>query len=65
MPKFRHMYDFAFSVVSEDPEGKDVTAAMLIAACRARLVVLGSNNQGAEMIEACGLCDTYEEDDHV
>ena len=59
MPRYNHMYDFAFEVLSDHPEGEDVTPAMLIAACRARLNRIEADG-GAEMLLACGLCDTFE-----
>jgi hypothetical protein len=58
MPKYSHAYDFAFEVESDDEEGDDVTAAMLIAACRARLERIEAANDGAEMLEACDCFDT-------
>lgn len=58
--RFNHAFDFAFEVVSSDPDGGDVTPAMLIAACRARLDRIEAENGGKEMLEACDLFDTYQ-----
>ena len=40
MTRYNHAYDVAFSLVSNDPEGKDVTPAMLRAALRRRITQL-------------------------
>lgn len=58
--RFNHAYDFAFEVISNHPEGEDVTPAMLLAACRARLDLIEAEDGGREMLEACGLFDTHE-----
>jgi len=58
--QYNHAYDFAFEVLSNHAEGDDVTPAMLIAACRARLDRIEAENNGAEMLDACGLFDTYQ-----
>lgn len=60
MKKFNHAYDFAFEVISSNEDGEDVTPAMLLKACRARLDAIEAENEGAEMLEACGLFDTME-----
>lgn len=60
MPKFNHMFDFAFTVISEKKDASDVSASMLIAACRKRLATLEAVDGGAEMLEASGLVDTYK-----
>jgi hypothetical protein len=59
MPKFNHMYDIAFTVISNTEDGSDVTPAMLRAALLRRAAELAED----EFIEACGLCDTYEMED--
>jgi hypothetical protein len=59
MTKFNHMYDIAFTVISDTDDGSDVTPAMLRAALLRRAVELAED----EFIEACGLCDTYEMED--
>ena len=56
MTKFNHMYDIAFTVISNTEDGSDVTPAMLRAALLKRAVEIAED----EFIEACGLCDTYE-----
>ena len=66
MPKYNHMYSIAFSVVSDDPDGNDVTAPMLFCALMGRLrrMMESGQNWEAEMLEGCGCPeDTYEEDD--
>ena len=66
MPKFNHAYDFCFEVISEREDGEDVTPAMLIAACRARLNrIEDAADNGAEMLEACNLLDTFKEEGDV
>lgn len=59
MPKWNHAFDFAFEVISEKEDGSDVTPAMLLAACRARLARIEAENGGAEMLEACGRFDSF------
>jgi hypothetical protein len=59
MTKFNHMYDIAFTVISNTEDGSDVTPAMLRAALLKRAAELAED----EFIEACGLCDTYEMED--
>jgi hypothetical protein len=60
MPRYNHAFDFAFEVLSDHPTADDVTPAMLIAACRARLDRIEACNGGAEMLEACDCFDTFE-----
>ena len=60
--KYNHAFDFAFEVISGDERAEDVTAAMMIAALRNRISSIEAENGGAEMLEACGLIDTMEED---
>lgn len=60
MPKYSHAYDFAFEVISNDKDAEDVTAEMLLAACRARLNIIEAEDGGSEMLEACGRFDTME-----
>ena len=58
MSKFNHAFTIAFEVVSNDPEGEDVTADMLRAALEQRIRSLGN----LEWLEACGSpYDTHEE----
>lgn len=56
MPKFNHMYDIAFTIVSEAEDGSDVTPAML----REALLKRAAEMADEDFPEACGLCDTYE-----
>ena len=60
MPRYNHAYDMAFSLVSNDPEGLDVTPAMLRAALLRRIADLDANDQWEEAVGAP--FDTYEED---
>lgn len=55
MPRFNHAYDFAFEVISFDEYGEDVTPAML----RAALIERANRISDEEIIQACGLYDTY------
>lgn len=56
MTTFNHMYDIAFSLVSEKEDASDVTPSMLREAILERVLLLTD----AETLEAFGLCDTYE-----
>jgi len=58
MPKFNHMYDIAFTVISDTEDGSDVTPAMLRAGLEQRIKDVFEDS--GEWFEACGLCDTYE-----
>ena len=60
MSRYNHAYDMAFSLVSNDPEGLDVTPAMLRAALLRRIADLDANDQWEEAVGAP--FDTYEED---
>jgi hypothetical protein len=60
MSKFNHAFDFAVEVISEKDDASDVTPQMLIAALRNRIDRIAAENDGAEMLEACGLFDTSE-----
>ncbi len=61
MPKFNHAFDFAVEVISEKEDSSDVTPKMLIAALRDRIDRLEAEDEGAEMLDACGLLDTQPE----
>jgi hypothetical protein len=64
MSRFNHMYDIAFSVVSEREDGSDVTPTMLRTALLKRIVQLDAEQAYGGWEEACGApCDTYEETD--
>ena len=53
---WNHAYDFAFEVVSQKEDGEDVTAAMLRQACVERIKSISDR----EILEACGLFDSFE-----
>jgi len=58
--KYNHAFDVAFAVVSNDPDGEDVTAEMMRDALLKRVETLMADG---EMIEAVGCpFDTYEEE---
>ncbi len=58
MPKYNHAFDVAFSLVSNDPDGNDITPDMLKAALLKRISDLDA---AEEWKEACGSpWDTYE-----
>ncbi|BCM87770.1 hypothetical protein [Methylobacterium indicum] len=60
-PAYNHQMLLAFSVVSNDRKGKDITPAMLRAALMQRIKDLDENN---EWDEACGPPeDTYKVED--
>jgi hypothetical protein len=63
MPKYNHAITIAFEVVSDHPQGEDITPQQLADACRARIDRIMAVDGGAEMIEACmPPYDTFEED---
>ena len=53
---FNHAFDFAFEATSLRKDGSDVSPQMLREALLARANTLSD----AELLEACGLYDTYE-----
>lgn len=55
---FNHAYDFAFEVVSQKEDASDVTATMLRFECAKRINSLCDD----ELLEACGVFDTMEND---
>lgn len=71
MPRYNHAFDIAFSVISDDPGGDDVTPAMLKEALLKRIADLDASydpanpsDKGGEWLEAVGVpFDTYEEED--
>ena len=68
MPKqYDHAYTIAFSLVSNDPDGADVTNEMLMAAILKRLHDLAVSTQqpgGKCLADACGApYDTFEVED--
>jgi hypothetical protein len=63
MARYNHVYDMAFSVVSDTPDGSDVTQAMLRAALFKRIHDIDAEAEFGGMEQACGgPYDTYEED---
>lgn len=59
--KYNHAVTLAFEVISEDPNGEDITPAMLKEALLQRMVNL---DIGDEWVEAIGApFDTYIEED--
>lgn len=63
MARYNHAYDIAFSVVSNDPEGRDVTPAMFRAALLKRVSELDAEERFGGWEQACGApFDTYQED---
>jgi hypothetical protein len=63
MPRYNHAYDVAFSLVSNDPEGLDVTPAMFRAALLRRIAQIDAEEAHGGWEQACGApFDTYEED---
>lgn len=57
--KYNHAVSLAFEVISDDPNGDDLTPAMLKEALLQRMVDLDNDS---EWLEACGdPFDTYEE----
>jgi len=68
MPKFDHAYTIAFSVISEDENGEDVTHKMLLKALRKRIQELNMSHildpiSGESMLDACETpYDTFEVD---
>jgi len=56
--KYSHMYDVAFEVISNHPEGKDVTPEMIKKALISRITDLDKHN---EWIEACAWINASEE----
>lgn len=56
--KFNHLYDIAFSVVSNVEDGRDITGAMVREAILKRLAAMTDD----DLMEGIGHCDTYEEE---
>ena len=59
MKEFNHMYDIAFTVISYERDGDDVTPAQVRLAIIERIASLTDH----ELFEAVGWCDTYEVED--
>ena len=61
MTRYNHAYELAFSVVSNDPEGLDVTPEMFRAALLRRIVQLDAEAAHGGWEQACGApFATYE-----
>lgn len=58
MSKFNHAYSLNFTVISDDPEGEDVTDEMFRDALKARLEAL---TEAGQLADACERYDTFEE----
>jgi hypothetical protein len=62
MPKYNHAVTIAFEVISEHPNGDDITADQLATACLARVHNI-MRHDPSEMLEAClPPYDTHEEE---
>jgi hypothetical protein len=60
--RYNHAFDIAFSIISNDPEGNDITPAQFSAALRARADRLDQNP--GEWLEAAGApFETHPEED--
>jgi len=59
MPRYSHMLDIAFTVISEEEDGSDITPEQIHVAIAKRLVSLAEANE-FDIGGAIGICDTYE-----
>ena len=59
MTKYNHMLDIAFTVISEEDDGSDITPEQIHVAIAKRLVSLAEANE-YDIGGAIGICDTYE-----
>ena len=59
MTKYSHMLDVAFTVISEEEDGSDITPEQIHVAIAKRLVSLAEANE-FDIGGAIGICDTYE-----
>lgn len=63
MPRYNHAYEVAFSIVSNTPDGRDVTPAMFRTAMVRRIAELDAEAAFGGWEQACGApFDTYKED---
>ena len=63
MPRYNHAYEVAFSLVSNEAEGRDVSPAMFRAALLRRVTELDAEEAHGGWEQACGApFDTYKED---
>lgn len=61
--RYNHMVSIAFTVISDEPDGSDLTPRMLRAALLKRLADLETTVHENEWLEAClPPLDTYEEE---
>jgi hypothetical protein len=63
MPKYNHMLDLAFTVISEQEDGSDITPLQIHMAILKRLESLAEANE-YDLGGAIGVCDTYEMEDY-
>jgi len=61
MPRYNHMCDVAFTLVTEQEDIINVPPAEILDALQKRVDYLRQNP--AELAEAIGLCDSYIEED--
>ena len=59
MARYNHMLDIAFTVISEQEDGSDITPEQIHAAIAKRLESLAEANE-YDIGGAIGICDTYE-----
>jgi hypothetical protein len=59
MPKYNHMLDMAFEVISEKEDGSDITPEQIHLAVKKRLASLAEANE-YDIGGAIGICDSYE-----
>ena len=59
MPKYNHMLDFAFEVISEKQDGSDITPEMIHVAIAKRLILIAESKE-YDIGGTFGLCDSYE-----
>lgn len=59
MPRYNHVLDIAFIVISEEEDGSDITPEQIHVAIAKRLVSLAEANE-YDIGGAIGICDTYE-----
>jgi len=59
MTKYNHMLDIAFTVISEEEDGSDITPEQIHAAIAKRLVSLAEANE-YDLGGSIGHCDTYQ-----
>jgi len=62
MPKYNHMLDIAFTVISEKQDGSDITPEQIHVAIAKRLESLAETNE-YDLGGTIGICDTYEMED--